>query len=219
MYYIRTEYKSIPFCHKTGAVNECFKGLISWAEAARLNYCYFGENLELTQQIIVLVGLMGSGKSRVGGELARLLKLPFVDSDKEIEKAAAMSIPEIFEKHGEQSFRDGEKKVMLRLLSGGPKVLASGGGAFMQPDIRAAVKEHAISVWLKASLETLVERTSRKNNRPLLRGVDPAVKLQELMDVRYPIYAEADITIMTDAQSPRHMARMIREKLEEYIKA
>ena len=169
----------------------------------------------ISSDIIVLIGLMGSGKSRVGMELSKLMKLPFIDSDKEIERAAAMSIPEIFERLGEQEFRKGEKKVMLRLLDGGAKVLASGGGAFIQPDIRAAVKEKAVSVWLKAELATLVERTSRKDNRPLLRGVDPAEKLKQLMDVRYPIYAEADITVITDDQSPRYMARVIQEKLEQ----
>ncbi len=158
---------------------------------------------------------MGSGKSRVGIELARLLKLPFVDADKEIEKAAGLKIPEIFEKFGEANFRAGEKKVMLRLLAEGDKVLASGGGAFIQPDIRAMVKTHATSVWLKASLETLVERTSRTDNRPLLRGVDRSAKLQELMDLRYPLYAEADITVVTDAQTPKEMARRIIEKLNE----
>ena len=169
----------------------------------------------ISSDIIVLIGLMGSGKSRVGMELSKLMKLPFIDSDKEIERAAAMSIPEIFERLGEQEFRKGEKKVMLRLLDGGAKVLASGGGAFIQPDIRAAVKEKAVSVWLKAELATLVERTSRKDNRPLLRGVDPAEKLKQLMDVRYPIYAEADITVITDDQSPRYMARVIQEMLEQ----
>lgn len=171
--------------------------------------------MERASKIIVLVGLMGSGKSRVGIELARLLKLPFVDADKEIEKAAGLKIPEIFEKFGEANFRAGEKKVMLRLLAEGDKVLASGGGAFIQPDIRAMVKTHATSVWLKASLETLVERTSRTDNRPLLRGVDRSAKLQELMDLRYPLYAEADITVVTDAQTPKEMARRIIEKLNE----
>lgn len=161
----------------------------------------------------MLVGLMGSGKSRVGMELARLLKLPFIDSDKEIERAAGMTIPEIFERFGEREFREGEKKVVLRLLSGGAKVLASGGGAFINPDIRAAVKERAVSVWLKASLETLVERTSRTDHRPLLKGVDKAEKLRQLMDARYPVYAEADITVLTDNQSPRQMARRIVEEL------
>lgn len=165
-------------------------------------------------RIIVLVGLMGSGKSRVGMELAKLLKLPFIDSDKEIERAAGMSIPDIFERFGEAGFRDGEKKVFSRLLSKGDKVLASGGGAFINPDIRMAIKKKAVSVWLKAELETLVERTSRTDHRPLLRGVDKNEKLKQLMDVRYPLYAEADITVMTDNQTPRQMAKRIREELE-----
>ncbi len=172
--------------------------------------------MEFSHEIIVLIGLMGSGKSRVGIELSRLLKMPFIDSDKEIEKAAGMSIPEIFERLGEPEFRVGEKKVMLRLLDSGPKVLASGGGAFIQPDIRGAVKDKAVSVWLKASLETLVERTSRTDNRPLLRGVDRKEKLSQLIDARYPVYAEADITVVTDEQSPRHMARIIIEQLEKW---
>lgn len=171
--------------------------------------------MEFSPGIIVLIGLMGSGKSRVGIELSKLLKLPFIDSDKEIERAAGMSIPEIFERLGEKEFRAGEKKIMLRLLAGEAKVLASGGGAFIQPEIRTAVKEKATSVWLKADLDTLVERTSRRDNRPLLRNTDPAVKLKELMEVRYPIYAEADITVITDNQSPKHMAKLIQEKLEE----
>lgn len=172
--------------------------------------------MEFSQEIIVLIGLMGSGKSRVGIELSRLLKMPFIDADKEIEKAAGMSIPEIFERLGEPEFRVGEKKVMLRLLDSGPKVLASGGGAFIQPDIRSAVKAKAVSVWLNASLETLVERTSRTDNRPLLRGVDRAQKLSQLIEARYPVYAEADITVVTDEQSPRHMARIIIEQLEKW---
>ncbi len=172
--------------------------------------------MEFSHEIIVLIGLMGSGKSRVGIELSRLLKMPFIDSDKEIEKAAGMSIPEIFDALGEPEFRKGEKKVMLRLLESGPKVLASGGGAFIQADIRDAVKTKAVSVWLKASLETLVERTSRTDNRPLLRGVDRTEKLSQLIDARYPVYAEADITVVTDDQSPRHMARIIIEQLEKW---
>lgn len=171
--------------------------------------------MENPPRIIVLVGLMGAGKSRVGIELARLMKRPFVDADKEIERAAGMKIPEIFERLGEPEFRAGEKKVMLRLLGEGEKVLASGGGAFIQPDIRAAVKTYAVSVWLKASLETLVERTSRTDHRPLLRGVDRAAKLQELMDKRYPLYAEADITVITDNQSPKEMARRILKEIEQ----
>lgn len=165
--------------------------------------------------VIVLVGLMGAGKSRVGVELAKLLELPFVDADREIEKAAGMSIPEIFATLGEPAFRQGEKRVMLRLLSGAPIVLASGGGAFVQDDIRAAIKtQKAVSVWLQADLETLVARTKRTQHRPLLHNTDRAAKLQALMDARYPIYAEADIVLITDKQTPQTMARRIKKELQ-----
>lgn len=166
------------------------------------------------QKSIVLVGLMGAGKSRVGLELARLMKLPFLDVDREIERAAGMKIPDIFERLGEAEFRKGERKVMLRLLSEDQRVLAAGGGAFIQPEIRAAVKEKAISVWLKANLETLVERTGRSDNRPLLRHTDRAEKLRQLMEVRYPVYAEAAITVITDNQTPLEMAKRILEELK-----
>jgi len=169
--------------------------------------------MAINMPIIVLVGLMGAGKSRVGAELAKLLDMPFVDADREIEKAAGMSIPEIFATYGEQEFRKGEKRVMTRLLSGKPIVLASGGGAFVQPDIRAAVKEKSVSVWLKADIETLVSRTKRTQHRPLLQGVDREAKLQALMDARYPLYAEADIVLVTDKQTPQTMARRIRKEL------
>lgn len=164
--------------------------------------------------VIVLVGLMGAGKSRVGAELAKLLNLPFVDADREIEKAAGMPIPEIFATLGEPAFRQGEKRVMKRLLSGTPVVLASGGGAFMQEDIRKAIKQNkAVSVWLKADLETLVARTKRTQHRPLLQNTDRAEKLQALMDARYPLYAEADIVLVTDKQTPQTMARRIKKEL------
>lgn len=165
---------------------------------------------------IVLVGLMGAGKSRVGLELARLMKLPFLDVDREIERAAGMKIPDIFERLGEPEFRKGERKVMLRLLDEDRRVLAAGGGAFIQPDIREAVKAKAISVWLKANLETLVERTGRSDNRPLLRNTDRTQKLRELMETRYPVYAEATITVTTDDQSPIEMARRILEELKPF---
>jgi shikimate kinase len=127
-----------------------------------------------------------------------------------------MKIPDIFERLGEAEFRKGERKVMMRLLDEDRRVLAAGGGAFIQTDIRAAVKEKAISVWLKANLETLVERTGRSNNRPLLRGVDRTQKLRELMEVRYPVYAEADITVTTDEQSPAEMAKRILQELQAF---
>jgi shikimate kinase len=165
------------------------------------------------EKSIVLVGLMGCGKSRVGAELAKRLSLPFVDADKEIEKAAGMSIPDIFEKFGEPWFRDGERKVMLRLLEGKRVVVASGGGAFIQPEIRDAVKTQGRSVWLRARLDTLVERVGRTDNRPLLRGVDPSVKLQSLMDTRYPVYAEADITVEVDGETAHDVAMRIEEEI------
>lgn len=165
---------------------------------------------------IVLVGLMGSGKSRVGVELARIVHLPFVDADREIEAAAGLTISEIFERFGEPEFRRGEQKVMKRLLKGPPIVLASGGGAFIQDEIRELVKNNSISVWLKAKIETLLERTSRTQHRPLLQKEDPKTVLQKLIDLRYPIYAEADITVTTDQQTPQDMARQIVVELEKF---
>lgn len=173
--------------------------------------------MEAFKKSIVLVGLMGAGKSRVGFELSKILSLPFIDSDREIEKAAGMTIPDIFERFGEPGFRDGEKKVIERLLSETPKVIASGGGAFVQPGVKEVIKNKAISVWLKADIHTLVERTSRTDNRPLLRGTDPAKKLTELMELRYPIYAEADITVVTDNQSPKEMAILIKKQIETFL--
>jgi len=167
-----------------------------------------------SDKIIVLVGLMGSGKSRIGQEVARLLKLSFVDADREIELAANCTVSEIFEKFGEKEFRKREKQIMERLLSGKAMVLASGGGAFIQPEIREVIKQKAISIWLKTDLDTLVERTSHKNHRPLLKKGDPAVLLRELMEVRHPIYAEADITVVTDRKTPQDVAFRIKSELD-----
>lgn len=174
--------------------------------------------MPFSKKNIVLVGLMGSGKSRIGIELGKILGIPFVDADREIEAAASRTITEIFEQFGEKEFRKGEKKVMLRLLSGDSRiVLASGGGAFIQPEVRDLVKEKAISVWLKADIDTLVQRTSRTNHRPLLQGGDARARLQKLMDERYPVYAEADITVVTDQQTPQNMAQTIKMEIESYI--
>lgn len=144
---------------------------------------------------LVLVGLMGAGKSCIGRRLSARLDLPFIDADREIEEAAGCSIPEIFERHGEEAFRDGERRVILRLLDGPPCVLATGGGAFMDPRTRAAIREHAISVWLRADLDLLARRVARRNDRPLLQVADPRRKLEELIAERYPVYAEADVTV------------------------
>jgi shikimate kinase len=149
----------------------------------------------LGDKSIVMVGLMGCGKSAVGRRLAARLGLPFVDADEEIEKAAGQSIEDIFTEHGEPYFREGERKVLARLMRSGPQVLATGGGAFMNADTRASIAERGISVWLKAELPLLVRRVGKRNNRPLLKGGDPQAVMQKLMDVRYPVYALADLTV------------------------
>jgi len=150
---------------------------------------------QLGDRSIVLVGLMGCGKSSVGRRLASRLGIQFVDADEEIERVAAKSIVEIFTDHGEAYFRDGERRVIARLLSNGPQVLATGGGAFINSETRAKIRERGISVWLKADLPVLMRRVAKRDTRPLLKTADPAAVMQDLMDKRYPIYAEADITL------------------------
>ena len=144
---------------------------------------------------IVLVGLMGAGKSAIGRRLANRLGLPFVDADSEIERAAGCSITDIFEMHGEAAFRDGERRVIARLLARPPHVLATGGGAFMDSETRAAVRATGISIWLKADIDLLVSRVSRRSDRPLLAGGDPREILERLIAERHPVYAEADIIV------------------------
>lgn len=144
---------------------------------------------------IVLIGLMGAGKTAVGRRLANRLDLPFIDADSEIEVAAGASISEIFAEHGEAYFRQGERKVIARLLENGPQVLATGGGAYMNPDTRANIKAHGLSVWLKADIKVLMKRVGRRDNRPLLAAGDPEKVMKRLMEERYPIYAEADVTV------------------------
>lgn len=144
---------------------------------------------------IVLVGLMGAGKTSIGRRLAKRLGLDFSDADAEIIKAAGCSIEDIFRLYGEAAFRDGERRVIARLLDDDPHVLATGGGAFMSEETRERISEHGIAVWLRAELDVLVERTSRRSDRPLLNTGDPQEILQRLMDQRYPIYALAEITV------------------------
>lgn len=148
-----------------------------------------------TDRTIVLVGLMGAGKSCIGRRLAARLGLPFRDADAEIERAAGCSIEDIFELHGEAAFREGENRVICRLLADAPHVLATGGGAFMNPETRAAIGDQAISVWLRADLELMLKRTGRRNNRPLLKRGDPRKILSELMAQRYPVYGDADLVV------------------------
>jgi len=146
---------------------------------------------------VVLVGMMGAGKSSIGRRLATRLAIPFVDADTEIEKAAGMSIPDIFATRGEPDFRAGEARVIARLLDGGPQVLATGGGAFMNPDTRAAIGIKGVSVWLNADFDTLMRRIRRRHDRPLLHTDDPATTLRQLIDARYPIYELADYTVQS----------------------
>jgi shikimate kinase len=168
---------------------------------------------------IVLVGLMGAGKSCIGRRLAQQLDLPFIDADREIEAAAGCSIAEIFERHGEQGFRDGERRVILRLLEDPPHVLATGGGAFMDPETRAAIHAKAIAIWLRADLDLLVKRVSRRNDRPLLHGVDPRAKLAALMKERDPVYAEADIVVDSIDAPPEETVTTMRRALRGYLDA
>lgn len=147
---------------------------------------------------IVLVGLMGAGKTTIGKRLATQLTLPFVDADSEIEAASGLSIAEIFERYGEAYFRDGERRVIARLLCGEAMVIATGGGAFMNPETRALIKQRAISIWLDADVETLVQRVRRRDTRPLLKGRDPLIVLRDLAALRNPVYAEADIHVRSD---------------------
>jgi Shikimate kinase len=150
---------------------------------------------EVPARTIALVGLMGAGKTTVGRRLAAALHLPFADADAEIVKAAGCSIAEIFAEHGEQAFREGERRVIARMLKGPVHVLATGGGAFIDPDTRALMKDRAISIWLKAPLEVLMKRVEKREHRPLLNEPDPRAVMERLMAARYPIYAQADITI------------------------
>jgi shikimate kinase len=150
----------------------------------------------LGKRLIVLVGMMGVGKSTVGRRLAARLGLPFVDADTEIEAAhAGMTIPEIFEIHGEPYFRDGEARVIARLLEGGPGLLATGGGAFMREETRRRIREKGISVWLKADTDVILRRVKRRADRPLLQTADPAATIDRLITEREPIYQHADLTI------------------------
>ena len=152
----------------------------------------------LGSRSIVLVGMMGVGKSSIGRRLAARLGVPFVDADAEIEKAAGMSIADIFARHGEADFRSGEARVIARLLDGGPQVLATGGGAVMNADTRAAIKAKGVSIWLSAEFEVLMRRINkRKNDRPLLQTADPAATLRELLVAREPFYALADLTVQS----------------------
>lgn len=166
---------------------------------------------------IVLVGLMGAGKTSVGRRLAGKLGLGFVDADQEIEAAAGCTVQEIFDRFGEAGFRDGERRVIARLLDQPPHVLSTGGGAFMDPATRALIRERGLSVWLRADLDILVARTARRDHRPLLRTGDPREILARLMAARYPVYAEADITVVSDNRPPDETADRVMKAVRAYL--
>ena len=154
-------------------------------------------SLYSVERPIVLVGLMGVGKTTVGRRLAKRLALSFVDADHEIETAADMSVSEIFDRYGEAHFRDGERRVIARLIDGAPRVIATGGGAFMNPETRSLILAHAVAVWLDADIDTLAERVTRRNDRPLLAGRDVKTVLADLAAIRNPIYALAPIHVVS----------------------
>lgn len=169
---------------------------------------------------IVLVGLMGVGKSTIGRRLASVLSVPFLDADDEVVEAAQMSIPEIFDHYGEAYFRDGERRVIARLIDethGGGAVIATGGGAFIESETRALILDKAIAVWLDGDLDTLVERVSRKKTRPLLIGKDPREVLSDLMAVRNPLYAEAHVRVASEAGPQMQAIARILNALQEHL--
>jgi shikimate kinase len=161
--------------------------------------------------------MMGVGKSTVGRRLAGMLNLPFVDADEEIERAAQMSIPEIFEQYGEAYFRDGERRVIARLMDGGRKVLATGGGAFVDSETRQLILAKAITVWLDSEIDVLVERVGRKNSRPLLRQGDPRAILTRLREERRPAYAQAPIHIVSGHAPHQHTANRILKAIDQWL--
>src|SRR5438132_5835469 len=151
----------------------------------------------LGKRSVVLIGVLGAGKSTIGRRMGARLRLPFADADTEIEAAAGMSIPDIFETHGEPHFRDGEARVIARLLSNGPAVIATGGGAFMREETRGRICDQAVSIWLKADADVIMKRVRRRSDRPLLQNADPEATVSRLLGEREPVYGTADLTILS----------------------
>ena len=170
---------------------------------------------KLGKRSIVVIGLMGAGKSTIGKRLAQMLGLSFIDADTEIETVSRMTIPELFAAYGEPEFRDLERRVIKRILRTGPRVLATGGGAFMNEATRKTIAKSGVSVWLKAELDVLMERVGRKGNRPLLKTDDPRATMQSLMDQRYPVYAEADVTVLSRDEKKDVMVIEVIEALAQ----
>ena len=171
----------------------------------------------LGMRAVVFVGLMGAGKTAIGRRLAQMLDLPFVDSDHEIEAVSRMTIPELFERYGEPEFRALELRVIGRLLREGPRVVSTGGGAFMNAQTREAVAAHGVSIWLKAGLDLLMERVSKNQNRPLLKSADPRAVMARLMAERYPVYALADITVETREATREIIAEETFRALSDHL--
>ena len=172
----------------------------------------------MRKKTIALVGLMGVGKSSIGRCLAAALDLPFHDADDEIERAAGRTIPDIFADRGEAEFREGERRVIARLLDEAPHVLATGGGAFVNPETRALIKQKAISVWLKADVGVLLRRVARKDNRPLLKDRDPRAVLERLARERLPAYSEADLSVETGDTPHSAAVEAVLRALEGHVK-
>ncbi len=172
--------------------------------------------LQTGERSIVLVGLMGAGKTSIGRRLAEKLSVPFVDADHEIETAAGKSIPDIFAEHGEAHFRDGERRVIARLLDNGAQVLATGGGAFMNAETRGRIGERGISVWLKADLALLLKRVAKRGGRPLLANADPEAVLRKLIEERYPVYAGADIVVESEDVQHNVMVNEVIQALSQW---
>lgn len=198
------------------AVYRLVRRLSTGSTHERVSLMTFDTSL-LGERSIVFVGLMGAGKSAVGRRLAKRLDLSFKDADHEIIEAADLSIPEIFEKYGEKHFRDRERAVIQRLLSEGPMVLSTGGGAFMNDETRRGIVEKGLSIWLHADLDTLLERCLRKGGRPLLENDDPRGTLKALMDQRSPTYATADISVESEQESADATTDSVIRALNAYF--
>lgn len=169
------------------------------------------------QRNLVFVGLMGAGKTVIGRKVAGILELPFVDSDNEIETVSRMTIPDLFATYGEEEFRALERRVITRLLEDGPRVLSTGGGAFMSEEIRQAIATNGVSIWLKADLDTLMHRVEKRKNRPLLNAPDPRAVMQRLMEIRYPKYMLADVTVRTRDEPKEVIASEVIEGLARHF--
>jgi len=171
----------------------------------------------LGSRSVVFVGLMGAGKTAIGRKVAAILGLPFTDSDHEIESVSRMTIPDLFERYGETEFRSLEQRVIVRVLESGPQILSTGGGAFMNAQTREAISAHGLTVWLKAEVDILLDRVSKKQNRPLLKNADPRAVLEKLMADRYPIYALADVTVPTRDERKEVIASEVIEAIGRYL--